>query len=161
MEMTQAKPSESKTVLQKKWGSTIIAAGYTAVPDMLLKRMGALGLKPMEMIVLLQILTYWWTDEARPFPSKKLLATAIGCKEKAVQRAISKLHNLGFLERIARPRVGDRNQTNIYDFKKLIAMLEPHATEEVAKIAEARIAKQSKLDRMRPRAKFSLVKRVR
>lgn len=130
---TQAQSAITQKALQKKWGATIIGAGYTAVPDILLRRMGALGLKPMEMIVLLQILTYWWEADNKPYPSKKAIASAIGCSEKAVQKTITRLQKLAFVARIERRRDADRSQTNIYDFAPLIQMLEPHAHEEVAK----------------------------
>jgi predicted transcriptional regulator len=153
---TQAQSAITQKALQKKWGATIIAAGYTAVPDILLRRMGALGLKPMEMIVLLQILTYWWEADNKPYPSKKAIASAIGCSEKAVQKTITRLQKLGFVARIERRRDADRSQTNIYDFAPLIQMLEPHAQEEVAKIEQARQAKDERIARMRRRGRPTL-----
>lgn len=150
---TKVQPGITPSALQKKWGATIMAAGFTAVPDVLLRRMGALGLKPMEMIVLLQVLTYWWEADHKPYPSKKAIASAIGCGEKAVQKIITRLEKLGFIKRIERPRAADRNQTNIYDFAPLIELLQPHAQEEAAKIEQARQAKEEKIARMRRRGR--------
>jgi len=147
---------ETKGALQRKWGAKIMAAGFTGVPDLLLRRMGKLGLSPTEMIVLLQIMTYWWDRERLPYPSKQTIAAAIGCKAKNVQKAISRLVNTGFINRIERPRAGNRHDSNVYDFSPLIALLEPEAEEEAQKIAEAKVARAARDDRMRRRGRPTL-----
>jgi predicted transcriptional regulator len=152
----QIKPeeTENRKTLTKKWGEEIMAVGFTAVPDILLKRMAVLGITPMEMMVLLQILSYWWSAEQLPFPSKAKIAVAIGCHEKTVQQAITRLVKLGFIRRQERRRAEDRNESNIYDFSPLIEILKPEAVKEAA---EQEAHREKKLQRMKPPAKRKLV----
>jgi predicted transcriptional regulator len=144
---------ESQKALTKKWGEEIMSVGFTAVPDILLRRMAVLNLTPMEMVVILQILSYWWSADQLPFPSKAKIAAAIGCTEKTVQKAITRLVNLGFIRRQLRPRIGDRNESNIYDFSPLIEQLKPEAIKEAAAQQEHR---EKKLSRMKPPVKRKL-----
>lgn len=113
--------------LDAKWGYTIMSGGYTAVPDVLLAHMGELGLSPTEMVVLLQILRFWWAPGRWPFPSKSTLAWSIGLTEKNIQKVIGRLVKGGYLTRIERRSAQDRSQSNCYDLSPLIRMLEPLA----------------------------------
>jgi hypothetical protein len=145
--------AENRKALTMKWGEEIMSVGFTAVPDILLKRMAVLNITPMEMIVILQILSYWWSADQLPFPSKATIAAAIGCGEKTVQRAISSLVRLKIIRRQLRPRHADRNESNIYDFAPLIEILKPEAVKEAAAQEEHR---ENKLSRMKPRARRKL-----
>ncbi|OAV63733.1 hypothetical protein Barb4_04786 [Bacteroidales bacterium Barb4] len=151
----QTKPAEeNRKALTKKWGDEIMAVGFTAVPDILLKRMAVLNISPMEMVVILQILSYWWSADQLPFPSKAKIAAAIGCHEKTVQQAITRLVKLGFIKRQERRREQDRNDSNVYDFAPLIAILKPEAIKEAEEQAAHR---EKKLQRMKPPVKRKLV----
>ncbi|MQA42152.1 helix-turn-helix domain-containing protein [Rugamonas aquatica] len=145
----QIKPAatEAKKELTKKWGEDIMALGFTAVPDILLKRMGKLNLSSTEFVVMLQVLSFWWFAENKPFPSKKKIANAIGCSEKTVQKTMGRLEKLGFISRIERRKDADRNDSNLYDFSPLIAQLQPMAVEEL-QIQKAE--REAKEDRMVP-----------
>jgi len=124
--------SDPNTVLNAKWGREVIALGYTAVPDILLMRMAALGLKPAELVLVLQLLRYWWSADQLPFPSKRTLAGAIGCSEKNVQKVIARLVATGLVLRIERRCAADRNQSNVYDLRPLVERLKKLAAVEAA-----------------------------
>ena len=138
---------EGKKELTKKWGAEIIALGFTAVPDILLKRMGKLNLSSTEFVVLIQVLSFWWFSDQMPFPSKKKIALGIGCSEKTVQKTMARLEKLNFIKRIERRKDADRSDSNLYDFSPLIEHLKPHAIEE-AKIQKAE--REAKIERMIP-----------
>lgn len=138
---------EGKKELTKKWGSDIMALGFTAVPDILLKRMGKLNLTSTEFVVMVQVMSFWWFADNKPFPSKRKIAAAIGCSEKTVQKTMARLEKLGFVTRIERRKDADRNDSNIYDFAPLIAQLAPMAAEELL-IQKAE--REAKDDRMSP-----------
>lgn len=65
-------PPEKKPVLEKKWGKPVIDAGYTAVPTVLVKYQQRLKLKPLDVniLLLLHLLSYWWSSDEFPRPSK-------------------------------------------------------------------------------------------
>lgn len=138
---------ESQKTLTKKWGGEIMALGFTAVPDILLKRMAKLNISATEMVVMIQIMSYWWSADQLPFPSKKKIAVAIGCGEKTVQRTLSRLVELNLINRKERRRAKDRNESNVYDFSPLIEQLKPMAIEETENLKREREAKE---ERMKP-----------
>jgi hypothetical protein len=45
---------------EKKWSKPLMAAGWSAVPNILLEKQEALGLKPLEMNIILHLIQYWW-----------------------------------------------------------------------------------------------------
>ena len=62
--------------LYDKWGEIIkgYGGGFTAVPNLLLKRQGVLGLKSSELNVLINLIRFWWDLEKLPFPSLEKMA---------------------------------------------------------------------------------------
>lgn len=124
---TNPSPRGAESVLAEKWGLEIIGQGYTAVPDVLLARMGELKLTPTEMVLILQLLRFWWAAGQWPFPSKRTLAQAMGMSEKNVQKVMGRLVRGGLVRRIERKKASDRNDSNCYDLEPLIARLLPLA----------------------------------
>lgn len=151
---------EGKKELTKKWGEEVMALGFTAVPDILLKRMGRLNLTSTEFVVMLQVLSYWWFADQKPFPSKKKIAVAIGCTEKTVQKTMARLEKLGFINRIERRKEQDRNDSNLYDFSPLIAQLKPLAEEEIEILKAEREAKDARMAPARKKEKKAKLKVV-
>ncbi|QEL12262.1 helix-turn-helix domain-containing protein [Kushneria phosphatilytica] len=129
---------ESAGALEAKWGKDIVAAGWTAVPNILLQRQQTLGLTPTDLNILLQLLMYWWQDGKHPYPSKKKIAESIGVSTSTVQRRIRVMEAIGFLERRYRRQEADRNLTNEYDLTPLVEYLMPHAAHEVSERQKAR-----------------------
>lgn len=82
----------------EKYGEAAVA-GFQAVPDLLLKNQGKLGLTPTDMVVLLNILMHWWYPEQKPFPRSTTIAQRIGVTARTVQRSISNLEANGLLVR--------------------------------------------------------------
>ena len=127
-----ATPKESKRVLERKWGKSNIAAGWTCIPNILIKRQITLGLDAIDLNILLHLLTYWWEDENHPHPSKSTLAKAMGVHASTIQKRIRAMEAGGLLKRVERRREKDRSETNLYDLTPLKNLLEPHAKLEIA-----------------------------
>jgi DNA-binding HxlR family transcriptional regulator len=110
-----------------KFGDTVRDAGVTLVPRVLLNAMGELQLKPMQLVVLLQLISCWGNERSHPFPSRARLRKWIGCDKRTLDRALRELVQLGLIvkrKRIDRPR-GQRS--NEYDLTGLIERLGPLA----------------------------------
>lgn len=129
---TTTAKADSKKISETKWGKANIAAGWTCIPNILIRRQKTLGLDSIDLNILLHLLTYWWEDENHPHPSKDTLAKAIGISPSTVQRRIRQMHAGGLLKRVERRREGNRSETNLYDLTPLRALLEPHAELELA-----------------------------
>jgi predicted transcriptional regulator len=88
--------------LDAKWGDVIKGSGggWTAVPNFLLKMQSELGLKPLELNVLINLIRFWWVPETAPFPSPEKIAQEIGVTERTIYRTLSSLEENGFIKRI-------------------------------------------------------------
>ncbi|MBB3938109.1 helix-turn-helix domain-containing protein [Aureimonas phyllosphaerae] len=85
--------------IHTKWGDAAVA-GFQAVPDLLFKHQKTLGITATEMVVLLNVLMHWWYATKKPFPRPTTIATRMGIAVRTVQRAISRLEEIGLLKRV-------------------------------------------------------------
>jgi predicted transcriptional regulator len=131
-------------VLDEKWGKSVVAAGYTAIPDILVRYQQRLKLKPLDINVLLHLLSYWWRSSEFPRPSKVTLATAIGVDPSTVRRCLKKLESAGYLTRVER-RTPQGSRPNTYDLAGLVKALQPLASEEHEEIRKRKQKKLAKL----------------
>lgn len=150
------KPSASPTekVLEAKWGKTLIAAGFTALPDVIFQYQKALKLKPLDVLVLLHLASYWWKPNENPWPAKGTIADAIDVDPRTVQRSIAKMEALGYVQRIERKAKAGDNLTNQYDLRGLVKAAATFAEQKIA-IREKR-AGEDKSRRATPAA-FALI----
>lgn len=150
------KPSTSPTekVLEAKWGKTLIAAGFTALPDVIFQYQKALKLKPLDVLVLLHLASYWWKPNENPWPAKGTIADAIDVDPRTVQRSIAKMEALGYVKRIERKAKAGDNLTNQYDLRGLVKAAASFAEQKIA-IRERRAA-EDKSRRATPAA-FALI----
>ncbi len=97
----ETKPSSDLPVgsaVYAKYGEASVA-GFQAVPDLLLKHQGNLGLSPTDLTVLLNVLMHWWYPEQKPFPRSTTIAKRMGVTPRTVQRSLQQLEDLGLLVR--------------------------------------------------------------
>lgn len=145
----------SEKVLVAKWGKTLISAGFTALPDVIFRKPKALGLKQLDVLVLLHLASYWWKPHENPRPSKGRIADALDCDPRTVQRSIQKMEKLGYVRRINRMAdVGD-NLPNEYNLRGLVKAAEKLALEEIA--TRERRAAEDRARTASPKA-FGLIK---
>ena len=81
----QAKQSE------KKFGRAVMAHGVYIVPAMLLRAQARLLVSSTEMIVLLQLLDFWWTEDSVAYPSMATIGQRVSLSTKQVQRTVNAL----------------------------------------------------------------------
>lgn len=151
------KPSEAekKSQLEGKWGKKVIASGYTSVPDVIIKYQQRLKLTPLDMNVLLHLLSYWWDAPNLPRPSKKTLAAAINVDPSTIRRCLQKLEKAGYLSRIEhRKAYGSR--PNQYNLQGLVNAIQPMADEELEEIRKKKARALAKAEGKKP--KLQLVK---
>ena len=140
-------PGSAKT-FKAKWGDDIADAGFTAVPNILIEKLHALGLRSIDTTVLLVLLKYWWVSDQFPYPSKQTIAEQLGVQPRTVQRSIANLRELALIETTKRP--GPQG-TNEYSFGGLIKFLSPHAKKANAQRAEHKRQKRQQQRRKRVR----------
>lgn len=152
-----AKATTEIRVNEKKWSKELMAAGWTAVPSVIIERQKVLGLDSLDMNILLHLSTYWWTHDNKPHPSKKTIADAIGVTPRSVQRRIAALEKHGLIKREERRVPGKGSRTNLYHFDGLIREAQPYAQEKIEQLAERENAKKKTMSR-KGRANLRLIK---
>lgn len=105
----------------EKWGDAL-NAGFQLVPDVLLKQQSRLGLNPVDLVVLLNVLMHWWFAEQLPFPKSSLIARRMDVGQRTVQRSFKRLEQLGLIE-----RVKGSSDTTKFDPSGLVRRLIPLA----------------------------------
>ncbi len=131
------KPSSTERI----WGKAVMSHGYTGIPSILIQAQSRLGITPLQMNIVIQLLDYWRDPDRRPFPAKKDIASRIGVTAKAIQINIRQLENIGLIRReMRRTASGDWN-SNIYHLDGLverIQKLEPDFRQAKEKRREAK-----------------------
>jgi DNA-binding transcriptional regulator YhcF (GntR family) len=151
---TKSATAGTDKVLEAKWGKTLLAAGFTALPDVIFRFQKALKLNPLDVLILLHLASYWWKPSENPWPAKGTIADAIGVDARTVQRHIEYMEQLGYIKRIERKAKAGDNLTNEYDLRGLVKKSEKLAEQEIAK--RAKRAAEDKCQRATPTA-FSLI----
>lgn len=151
VEVAPKTPAEKLKVIECRWTQPLTKAGWTALPNIILDKQAALGLKPLDVNILMQIAKYWWEPGSAPFPSIETLANAIGVTPRSIQRRISAMVKAKLIERQARYYARGGQKSNSYTFKGLIKKCKPFA-EEVLKEREMR----KKTNRARTKQKTPL-----
>ena len=135
---------------EKKWTKPLIAAGWLAFPSVILERQHALGLTPLDVNIILYLVTYWWTPDNRPHPSKRTIATAIGVSARTVQRRIAALEKVRFIWREERRIPKKGSKTNGYHLDGLIEAATPFALEKIDLIKKRKKENEERQRRKRP-----------
>lgn len=113
----QAKQSE------KKFGRAVMAQGVYIVPAMLLRAQARLLVSSTEMIVLLQLLDFWWTEDSVAYPSMATIGQRVSLSTKQVQRTVNALVEKGLISKTNRSLPGRGKTSNAYQFDGLIGKL--------------------------------------
>jgi len=120
--------SKKRENLADKWGENTLGLGFTAIPTTLLFLQKQLGISPMGMNVLLNLIAHWWEKGEQPYPAQESIATRMGVSKRSVQREIASLVDSGLLEKnmtsIHNPKYRGRNT---YDLSPLIKALNRHS----------------------------------
>lgn len=132
------KAQQSEKENEKKWTKPVMAAGWTAIPSVLLEQQQALGLSAMEINILLHLIRHWWKKDDLPYPSKQTIADCVGVDRRTVQRHIEQMEKRGLIRRAHRFHPSGGQQSNFYDFSGLIKALVPLAKEAIAAKEERR-----------------------
>ena len=89
-----------ESLIRQRWGGAVTEGltGYTAVPDVLIRSQRQLRLSTTEMVVILNLLAHWWTDDGEwPYPRLSTIAGRMGVSRRTVERAIKSLESQGLI----------------------------------------------------------------
>jgi predicted transcriptional regulator len=150
-----AKKAETTQQLRRneqKWTRTLMDAGWTVLPSIILEKQHALGLDAVDVNILLQLARHWWYSDNPPHPSKATMAQCIGVDASTVRRHIARMESAGFIKRQARYDGKDGGQEpNVYHFDGLIKEATPFAQEAIAAREQRRGEDAARRSRKKPR----------
>jgi DNA-binding transcriptional regulator YhcF (GntR family) len=158
MTTSVVKQADAETLRRNeaKWSKPLMAAGWNALPSIIIEKQQALGLDAIDMNIIVHLSNYWWRADTLPFPSVATIARAIGVKPRTVQKRVKALHNAGLLTRTERRQTRFGSDTNLYGFDGLIKAVLPYAQEKIA--ARAKRAEEDKDRLARKKPKLTVVK---
>jgi len=135
---------------EQKWTVTLLNAGWSMIPNIILERQKALGLDAKDVNILLHLVRHWWYAEQLPYPSKRTIAECMGISPDTVRRRIKKMEAAGYIRRQKRsdPRCGQ--QSNCYDISGLIRECQPFALEAIQSRQTRRQEDAERRKRKRP-----------
>ncbi len=141
---------------EEKWTPTLMAAGWTVIPSVILDRQNALGLDAVDVNIIMHLLRHWWYPDKPPFPTKRTIAVCMGIHESTVRRRIAAMERAGFIRRkpLFDPKYGQRG--NEYYFDGLIKEAKPFAEEWLREREEKQRKDAERRGRKRP--KLSLIR---
>lgn len=119
----------TQTASEKKWGKTVVKAGFTIVPSILLKAQRRLGLNPTHLAILMHLCDMWWVADRPPFPNKSTLSQRLGIGERQIQRYLAELEEAGLVRREQRYASHGGKLSNTYHLDGLVGRLRKLAPE--------------------------------
>ena len=134
---------------EQKWTPTLLAAGWTLLPSVILERQGDLGLDAVDVNIIMHLARHWWYSENPPRPSKKRIADCMKVDLSTVRRHLARLEKRGLISRTPRLDPIRGQQSNTYDMSGLIEAALPFAEEAIAVIAERQANKGRSRDASR------------
>jgi len=105
---------------QRIWGKAVLSHGYTGIPSILIQGQQRLGINPLQMNIIIQLLDFWRDPGRKPFPTKRQIAARIGVNEKTIQNNIRQLEKAGLILRQQRKTASGDWNSNIYDLSGLV-----------------------------------------
>lgn len=104
--------------LEEKWGKSILDAGWTSVPNALLKYAGELKLDPTETLVLIYLMRFWWRARDLPYPSISKTSEEMGVSRKTMTKKFASLREKGFIKLV---KQGGRTKFSLEGLRQALA----------------------------------------
>ena len=110
--------SAEQTRLEVRFGEAILEAGFTTIPNLVLRHYGELGITPAEMMFIIHVWEFWWS-EREPYPALSTIADRMKMSRRNVRRYVQNLRDKELL--VVTERFNDAGQTTSeYDFSPMI-----------------------------------------
>ena len=94
----------------------------------------------MEVVVLLNLLMYWWQPENWPYPRLSVISERIGTSRRTVERAVQSLEEKGLVHRLRNETHKEGPTIRRFDLNGLIETLkdlvEKRETDSISDVAQ-------------------------
>jgi len=123
-----------------KFGHTLMAGGYTVVPNTIVRRYKQLPLDATGFSLVMQLLSYWWNSKDLPFPSMLELSKGAGIHVRNVQKRLQQMQKDGWIKIKKRKTRHGGWDSNAYDLSGLVKEMTKIAAEDAAKKKATQLA---------------------
>lgn len=89
---------DNQASMESKWGDEVTRAGWTNVPNTLLKNAYRLKLDPTETLTLIYLMRFWWKSSDMPYPSISKTSIEMGVTRKTMAKKFASLQAKGLIE---------------------------------------------------------------
>jgi hypothetical protein len=118
------KAEKVKSSTERIWGKAVRNYGYTGVPSILIQAQRRLGVTPLQMNILLQLLDYFFDPTRHPFPRKSEIADRMGVSAKTIQINMRALEQARLIHREIRKKAAGDYDSNVYHLDGLIERIQ-------------------------------------
>lgn len=124
--------------IQDRWGTSVTtgAAGFTAVPSVLIRYQSAINLSSVELVVLLNLITHWWRADELPYVRPTTIANRMGVDRRTVERALRSLEARELVHRLPGERRKGKLTIRRFDLSGLVNALTSIADEHRAQFGQ-------------------------
>ncbi len=130
--ITRKNVQENFNANNKKWSKTLMEAGWTVLPSIIIDKQDELELEPLDLNIILHLAKYWWSEDKPPYPSKATLAQKMNRHPSTIQKRIARLEKKKLIERVMRTHNDHKGRlSNIYKLDGLIEAVTPFAEEAI------------------------------
>lgn len=113
-----------KSSTERIWGKAVRNYGYAGIPSIMIQGQRRLGVTPLQMNILIQLLDYFYDPTRHPFPRKSEIADRLGVTSKTIQTNIRALEKAGLIHREIRKKAAGDYDSNVYHLDGLIARVQ-------------------------------------
>jgi predicted transcriptional regulator len=106
------------------WGKAVRNYGYAGIPSIMIQGQRRLGVTPLQMNILIQLLDYLYDPTRPPFPRKSEIADRLGISSKTIQTNIRALEKAGLIKREIRRKAAGDYDSNVYHLDGLITRIQ-------------------------------------
>lgn len=132
---TASQIHNSSSAIEEKWGRTVLDAGWTGIPNALLRYAADLKLDPTETLVLIYLMRFWWKTEDLPYPSITKTSQEMGVSRKTMTKKFASLKEKGYITPV---KQGARTKFSLEGLRKAL-VAEHKRQREVQKAKQAAV----------------------
>ena len=114
-----------RSTIELIWDHPILDEGFTAIPNVLLKNMGRLGVTDRELHFIVQLASFKFSAQSEIRPSYRTLAERMGKHHINLRKIAASLEKKGLMKRIFRKSANGDFETTIFDLSPLLNQLFP------------------------------------
>ena len=122
MSIDESSSQSQQKRIAVRFGDDLLQEGFTTVPNLVLRYYAYLNIPPAEMLFIIHVWQFWWTDKD-PYPSLPTIAAQLDISRRQAQKYVASLKAKGYLVVRDRYQKGLGQLSSEYDFSGLLRVI--------------------------------------